>query len=454
MNSQKYNLKHFVFLNIKFFFMMLILPAISYSQDEGVPPYPQDTTYIEPKVTSYVDTTIPNGIAGEFTPGKGFDIINTGFGSLNVSGYICARWVDQIPPNQTFQDNLSRERSVITRNDILIHRVFVWLTGFIGNKNFRYNLTMWGLPTTNQVLLFGNIQYKFSPKFTAGVGIGPNLGIRSLQGTWPFFNSSDRQLGEESYRPGFTGSVWGTGQIFPRFFYTAAIGTNVSLLGVKADQLTRHFTYSTSFWWMPTTGEFGPRGGNGDLEHHLKPATRFGVSLMHAYDGRYGGSKDSTTLNTQTRISDGVLVYERSALAPGVTLLNTDYDFASVDLAFKYRGFFLMLQYFVRGLSNFSATGPLPMSSIVDHMVQADMSYMVIPRTLNAYVSGAYSFDQFERHPNEIAVGLNYYPFKTRSVRLNGSVINVYKSSAGGLFGFYSVGLTGQVLSIGIDILL
>jgi hypothetical protein len=242
--------------------------------------------------------------------------------------------------------------------------------------------------------------------------------------------------------------------MLPRFYYTAAIGTNISLLGVKADQLTRDLTYSGSLWWMPTTGEFGPRGGNGDLENHLKPSTRFGISFVHARDGRYGGSKDSLTLNTQTRISDGVLVFERSALAPGVTLLNTNYDFGAVDIAFKYKGFFLMMQYMVRSLSNFTATGPLPMSSIVDHMVQADISYMFVPRTMCAYLSGAYSFDQFERNPNEIAVGLNYYPFHTRSVRLNGAVINVYKSSAGGLFGYYSTGLTGQVISIGLDILL
>jgi hypothetical protein len=120
----------------------------------------------------------------------------------------------------------------------------------------------------------------------------------------------------------------------------------------------------------------------------------------------------------------------------------------------KYRGFFFQMQYYFRRLSDFNATGPLPMESIFDQMVQVDVSHMIIPKTLCLYASGSYMFDEFKRNPNEISLGLNFYPYHTRSVRINGFYSYVTKSSAGGLFGYYSQGMTGPLLSIGVDLLL
>ncbi|MDQ3022281.1 MAG: hypothetical protein M3R36_17180 [Bacteroidota bacterium] len=149
------------------------------AQDEVTQPPEQDSTTA---VKDYKEEgSYPNEIAGEFTPGRGFDIVKTKFGSLNISGYGLIRWIDQLPEPQTFNDNLGRERQVQPlRNDIYFHRVFVWLTGFLGTPRFRYNLTLWGLVPTQQTLLFGNLQYMFSRGFRVGTGIGPNLGARSL----------------------------------------------------------------------------------------------------------------------------------------------------------------------------------------------------------------------------------------------------------------------------------
>ena len=60
------------------------------------------------------DTTLrlPNTIAGEFTPGAGFDIIKTSFGSLNISMYGLFRYLDQVPGNQTFTDHLGNVQTI------------------------------------------------------------------------------------------------------------------------------------------------------------------------------------------------------------------------------------------------------------------------------------------------------------------------------------------------------
>ena len=85
-------------------------------------------------------------------------------------------------------------------------------------------------------------------------------------------------------RAGFSSGLWITGQPFKKFYYTASVNTNLSQLGVTAANDPRGMAYSASVQWLPTTGEFGPRGGFGDLEHHTEVATRFGASVAHARD--------------------------------------------------------------------------------------------------------------------------------------------------------------------------
>src|SRR5215204_5346142 len=260
------------------------------------------------------DGSWPNNIAGEFTPAKGFDIAKTKVASLNISFYGLFRYMNQTPGDQTFTDHLGRERAVKARNDLNWHRTFVWLTGFFWDPKFRYNISLWSLPTTQQTLLFGNLQYRFHPGFVAGVGIAPNLTARSVQGSWPFWASSDRQMSEDFFRGGFSSGFFVTGQPIKKLFYTASINTNISQLGTTAANDTRDFAYSASVAFLPTTGEFGPRGGLDDLEHHRRLATRFGASAAHSRESRYA-SDEAPPNATQIKLSDGLNPFDVGALA-------------------------------------------------------------------------------------------------------------------------------------------
>src|SRR3954467_2298338 len=153
-------------------------PRLAAQDDAG--PIPSDTAKEAP-----ADTSAANTIAGEFTPAKGFDIFRSQTASLNVSFYGLFRFVSQNPGEQTFTDHLGRERPVKARNDLNWHRTMVWFTGFFFKPQFRYNITLWSLPTTQQTLLFGNLQYRFGRAATVGVGIAPSMTARSLTGSWP-----------------------------------------------------------------------------------------------------------------------------------------------------------------------------------------------------------------------------------------------------------------------------
>lgn len=403
----------------------------------------------------YPDTAqAPNTISGELTPGKGFSLIKTQYGTLNLGIYAVVRYLDQVPGNQVWYDHLGNPQAFVGRDDISWHRTMLWFSGFALTPKLTYAATVWTVFSTQQTLVYGNLQYTFNKNFRFGVGVAPNLSVRSMQGPFPFYLSTDRTMGEEALRAGFTNGAFLTGQIIPRLFYNIMIGNNLSTLGIKSSKDTRDFSKSFTLVTMPTTGEFGPRGGQGDFEVHTKPATRFGVSFVNCRENRFTDSSVSGPDETQIRNTDGVLFFQTGALAPGVTVIETTYNMGSIDLGLKYRGLDIDLEFFGRRLSDFEATGPLPISVINDYGYVVQISKMIIPRILMLYGINSYFWDQWNRHPWEAGGGVNMYPEKSRSWRLNLQVDYIYKCAAGGTFGLYTAGQTGTTLTIGADIIL
>lgn len=400
------------------------------------------------------DSIYRNEIAGELSPGKGFSLVKTKYGTLNISLYAVVRYLNQLPGEQTWEDHLGRQRSFTGRNDFHWHRAMIWFSGFVLTPKLTYTATVWTVMTTQQTLVYGNLQYRFNKNFIIGGGIMPNISIRSMQGPFPFYNSTDRTMGEESLRAGFTNGVFLKGEVVPKLNYILMLGNNLSTLGVQAAKLTRTLSQGAGLVWLPTTGEYGPRGGLGDFEKHQKVATRFGVNFTHCRDNRFNNTGEPSPDNTQVRMTDGVLFFETGALADGVTVQEADYDMLAVDLGMKYKGFNLQLELYDRALSDFDADGPVPITYIRDRGYSIQASQMIIPKTLALYGFHSYFFDEFKRHPWEIGGGFNLYPMKSRSWRLNTQVHHVYKSSAGGTFGLYTSGQTGTTITIGADILL
>jgi hypothetical protein len=421
------------------------LPLAARAQDEASV-VPEDTTGSS-RLESY-----PTSIAGEFTPGKGFNIIKTKRGSLNISGYGLLRYLNQMPGDQTFTDHLGRKRTVKARNDINWHRSMVWVSGFLYVPQMRYTMTIWSLPTTQQTLVFGNLFYTVNKALTFGGGIAPNLTARSMEGSWPYWAATDRQMGEEFFRAGFSSGFFIRGEPISRLSYIASVNTNLSQLGVTAADDSRDFAYSTSLTWMPTTGEFGARGGVPDLEDHQQLATRFGVSACTAKEGR-GAPVGQPNKETQLRLSDGVYAFEEGALADTVTVKNLNYTEVAVSAGVKYHGFSLMGEAYYRKLSNFDATSPLPLSKVEDQGFQVEAMHMFVPKTLGIYVAGGYVSDDFKRFPWEVAGGASLFPFHSYLWRLNLHVVHVEKSPTGSNFGYYTAGQTGTTLSLATDVL-
>jgi hypothetical protein len=327
----------------------------------------------------------------------------------------------------------------------------IFFKGWLATPKLIYTVVLWTVSTTDQKAIFGILGYQFSRKFSLYAGLNGLPGTRSIQGSHPFWLAPDRVMTDEFFRPFFTNGVWAQGEVLPGFWYNVIVGNNNSALGIKATDLDRKLSYGGSMWWMPTTREFGPRGGYGDWEWHDKLATRLGLGFTQSPENRQTSATTGPSNNTTIRLADSLNLFDTDALAPGVTVQSADYRVISADAGFKYRGFFLQAEAYDRTLSRFVADGPLPVTKIHDWGFYVQAAFFPIRKKLELYAATSQIFgDKAAGYdsPNEYLAGANYYPFNARNYRVNLQVINVNRSPVSSTFGYYVGGQKGTTISM------
>lgn len=391
------------------------------------------------------------GVFGEFNPGRGFTVAKGEYGELNLSGYMAARYLNQLPPDQSGTDHLGRPIPIEPRNDFQFHRVMLFSQGWLFSPKFQYNTFLWTVQDTNQVAVGGALYYNFGKYMTLGAGWNAYPGTQSLQGSHPYWESYDRVMADEFFRPYFSQGVFAQGNLLPTLQYRWMFGNNNSNLDVPAVKLDRDLSAGVALTWFPTTGEFGPRGAFGDYERHEKLATRFNLAFTFSPEDRQapiGSSPGNTTL----RLADSLNVFDTGALANAVTVEKAHYKLVSASAGMKYRGFWLQGEGYGRRLDHFVANGPLPVGAIRDYGFYVQLAHMIVPNRIELYGATSYIFSKYG-HPKEFIYGGNYYPWNTRNLRMNIQVINVDRSPVSSTFGFYIGQIRGQVFSIGMTAL-
>jgi len=387
-----------------------------------------------------------------YEPGRGFDIAKTKYGSLNISGYLVARYLNQLPTTQSFVDHNGLTVPVDTRQDFQLHRVMLYFTGYLGTPKFNYNITLWTVNDTAQSAIVGALYYALSKHFLFGIGWNGIPGTMSMQGSHPYWPSYDRVMADEFFRPYFTQAFFAEGALPHRLNYKFAIGNNLSNLDITAVQLTRDLSRGVSLIWMPTTGEFGPRGAFGDYEGHQSLATRFGVAYTNSREDRYS-SVTAAPDNTTIRLGDSLNLFGTGTFAPGVTVQKATYQLFSSNGGLKYKGLWLQAEGYYRIISDLVADGPLPISDMRDTGFYVQGAYMVVPKRVELYGTTSWVFPQFHpqdvKSPHEYIGGVNWYPTNSRNYRLNIQAINVIRSPVSSTFGFYTGGLKGWSLALG-----
>ncbi len=389
-----------------------------------------------------------NAIFGEFNPGRGFTVGRGEYGELNLSGYMAVRYLNQMPGDQSGIDHLGRPVPVDPRQDFQFHRVMLFSQGWLLSPKFQYSTFVWTVQDTNQVAVGGALYYDFGKFMNLGAGWNAYPGTLSLQGSHPYWLSFDRVMADEFFRPYFSQGIFAKGNILPKLEYRWMVGNNNSNLDIPAAKLDRDLSAGVAITWLPSTGEFGPRGAFGDYEGHEQLATRFNLAYTYSPEDRQapiGTPPGNTTL----RLSDSLNIFDTGALATGVTIEKAHYQLLSLGAGMKYHGLFLQGEGYGRRLDNFVADGKLPLGVVRDFGFYVQLGYMIVPKKIELYAATSYIFGQFT-HPKEFIVGGNYYPFHTRNARLNVQLINVDQSPVSSTFGFYLGQLTGQVFTIGV----
>jgi hypothetical protein len=388
--------------------------------------------------------------AEDYTPGQGYSVAQGELGSLNISAYALLRYLGQMPAEQTFVDHLGRTRAVTPRNDIELHRVMIHLKGFLFSPKFTQQTSIWAVNSTNSVTAFAALNYEFAKAFILSGGIGALPGTRSMNYEHPYFLGTDRQMADEFFRPSFTGGIWASGEPGLDLSYRVMVGNNLNQVDIRASQVTREMAYAGTVAWMPTTGEFGPKQGYGDFEHHEHLATRFGISGTHSREDRAAELASNFPDNTQIKLSDSVLLFDTGSLANGVTVQKADFNLLAVDASAKYKGAFLFAEYYSRWLSDFLTDGPLPMGLIRDQGLMLQASYMIAPERWEVFGAHSQLWGQFNR-AIELTGGLNYYPFRSRSLKLNLMLLYVDRSPVQSFFGYFVGGQKGPTVSFSAD---
>ncbi len=390
-------------------------------------------------------------IFGEFNPGRGFTVGRGEYGELNLSGYMAARYLNQLPGVQSATDHLGRPINVAPRQDFQFHRVMLFSSGWLFHPNFQYSTFLWTVQDTNQVAVGGALYYKFGRAMTLGMGWNAYPGTLSLQGSHPYWESYDRVMADEFFRPYFSQGLFAQGEIIPKLQYRWMVGNNNSNLDVAAVKLDRDLSAGGALTWLPTTGEFGPRGAFGDYEWHESAATRFNLAYTYSPEGRQSPI-GTPAGNTTLRLADSLNIFDAGALTNGVTVERTHYQMLSAAAGMKYHGFWLQGEGYGRRLDNFVADGKLPVGVVRDTGFYVQVAKMIVPNRFELYGATSYIFSDYG-HPKEFIVGGNYYPWNTRNIRLNTQLINVGHSPVSSTFGFYVGQLTGQVFSFGVTAL-
>ncbi len=388
-----------------------------------------------------------------YVPGEGYQLFEGELGSLNVTAYALLRFLDQLPGEQKFLDHLGREQLVEGRRDIQLHRVLLHFKGFLFNPRLTQQTSIWAVNSTNSVTAFAAINYKFAEAFVLGGGIGALPGTRSMNYEHPYFLGTDRQMADEFFRPSFTSGIWVSGKPLPKLEYRVMLGDNLNIVDITAKQLMRDYAVGWTVAWYPSTGEFGPKGGFGDFEMHDRLATRFGASGTQSRVDRLSQVDNPYPDQTTVRLSDSLAFFQTGSLAPDATVQKANFALLAVDAGMKYRGFFLFAEAYFRRLSNFQVFGgPVPLTVIDDTGFMVQSSYMAVEQKLEFYGSYSQLYGQFNR-AMALTGGANFYPYKSRSFKLNGSLTYVDRSPVSSFFGYFVGGQKGPTTALSADYL-
>jgi hypothetical protein len=357
------------------------------------------------------------------------------------------RYLNTINSEETYTDHLGVTREVHRRNDITVNRAMFILGGYVFDPRAIYSFTVWTSAGAASIIVASNIGWRFGKALTVTGGYTGIPGSRSLVNTFPFFTSTDRSMADNFFRPGFTQGAWASGDLGRGVNYLGFVGNGLNTLSISANKIDTHLAYSGSVWWEPL-GAYGPPGKSrnmyDDYFAERKVRVRLGTALTNSREDRFSNLDQSSPENTSLYNSDGVLTFSTGAFAPGVTVEEATYQMWSIDGGIKWNGLAITGQYFMRWLDDFTADGPLPVTSTMDHGAELTAGYFVKPKKVMVYGRGSWVRGEFG-NSHEYGGGVKWHYLPTERLWMNAELFKVDRAPYSGAFTPYTAGMKGWV---------
>jgi len=394
--------------------------------------------------------------APTYVPNAGFLLFDGEKGQVYFRLFSYARYLNQRSLDPSYVDSFGVPHDIQQRQDMQLAKFFAPFSGWFLTPSFRYYLYVWSSNASQgdpaQVVGAGNLSYAFNRYLTVGAGITSLPAVRSTEGQFPYWlGVDDRLIADEFFRGSYTTGAWLKGEIATKFKYMAMVANNLSTLGVSAAQIDNKFnTQSYMLQWLPTTGEFGLYGTFGDFDQHETVATRVGVHYTFSTEEKQSQPNTNGIENSQIRLTDGSVIFTPDLFAPGVTVNTVDYNMVSVDAGIKNKGRSLEGEFYWRHLNDFTGLNTGGLAPMDDYGYQLQSSAMIVPKTLQGYISGSQIFGE-HGDPWEVRAGANWYFMKDRGLRLNGEWMYVRKSPVGYTAYPMPVGANGPLFHINLE---
>jgi phosphate-selective porin OprO/OprP len=355
---------------------------------------------------------------------------------LKINGLLQARYVGYCASNDVNYDHNSTLYGTDVGNDrsgMEFNRIRLDFSGYAWDPNFTYRIELQADDTDSVSIYYAWMNYKFADPAQLRIGLfKPPFGRQELTSNQKLL-LVDRSMPNEVFNLGrsmgvmFHGSVLGK-----RLDYAASVtnGFRNNLDQVDnpdaTNELDTNPAVAARVVWHALYEHLGNDfEGEPDLEYHKKPALDFGTSF--AFNKNVG---DQHNVTLPFSIPDAVRV------GPGGYGLITDTEGTDItqwgaDAAFKYLGFSMQAEYFLRMVNSstntsdwFLATGDGGSTHQQGGYVQA--GYFIIPQKLElaARLGGIWDFDNDNTW--EYAGGVNYY-IRGHNLKLQADVTRIYE---------------------------
>lgn len=307
---------------------------------------------------------------------------------------------------ESWTDSSGTNLPVSNRSAFELVRGRAIFSGHAFSPQLGYNLSIDYTTVSDSQINFWNywLSYEFSRSLTVFIGQAAVPGSREWLTPFVYTLGPDYSLATTFFRPSLSQGIWISGEPVEGVHYRAMLSNGFNTLGASQRQLDSRMTLAGSVYGEPL-GEFGP--GFSDFEWHDNPAIRCGASFTISPNEGQQGSPDLPE-NVDIRLTDGTLLTQQGALAPGVTVNKYTVALGAIDFGWKYRGLSLSGELYLRELFGLQGDGALSRTSLFDYGGYAQLGFFLIPQKFEVYartsqINGAFGSG------SEYAGGLNGY---------------------------------------------